>query len=145
MTCSGVRRDKAALSATEKAPSGSVRSTRGRARNQRDVLDAALRSAYCQAAVNRKHRAVQVAGLVGGQEGDERCDFLRRTVAPGRDQRVELHPHRVGAPRREALLEGTHHARFNRPGLTELIRIPLPAHSAAALRVSPITACLLAL
>jgi hypothetical protein len=31
------------------------------------------------------------------------------------------------------------------PGLIELIRMPLPAHSAAALRVSPMTACLLAL
>ena len=31
------------------------------------------------------------------------------------------------------------------PGLIELIRISLPAHSAAALRVSPMTACLLAL
>src|SRR6267143_5632617 len=31
------------------------------------------------------------------------------------------------------------------PGLIELMRTPLLAHSAAALRVSPITACLLAL
>ena len=92
-------------------------------------------------AVERDRRPGHEGALVGGEEDHELRDLLGRRVAPERDHRLE-DGRRAGLalPRRDgldAVLEDV----VDGPGWMLLTRIPRPATSFAAVRMSPTSAC----
>ena len=98
------------------------------------------------AAVDGVGGAGDVARLIGGEERDDGGDFGGLSEPPRRNPVDDLLDAAAARCRRCGPAGSSQSIRLSiMPGQTQLTRTPVPVHSQAALLVSPITACLLAL